>query len=220
MKARKKIDAKFIKARQELIDKGIVKNKTDFAAKIGSYPTVIAQIEKGVKSASISMLIRLATLFREDLDDPVFLSGYDFSQNNILFVSEASAGPSISVELKKGLDRFKLPELEGDELFAFKIKGDSMYPTIEDGDTLVCEHVLNISNLINSQIYVIISSDGINVKRLKIRKEKNKIVGLTLISDNSETNEPFEVDFSLGLHSSPSISFYKPLKRITEKGLK
>jgi len=218
MNSRKKIDNKLITIRNELIKKGIVKNRTDFASKLGSYASTIGEIESGERRASFSMIIKLLDLCKDHFT-PNYLFGFDNNEtNNIIFLTEATAGSSISNEQDSHSHRFRIPDLGGN-LFAFKIKGDSMIPTLENGDILICSEVIDKSNLKDDQIYVISSNDGVNVKRINIHKEKKIIIGLTLISDNHEIYPSVEVDFSEGLHNAPFYRLYKPLKRITENGL-
>lgn len=218
MNSRRKIDNRLIIIRDELIEKGVVKNKTDFADKLVSYSSVIGKIESGERNASFDVIIRLLDLCKDHFT-PNYLFGFDNNEvDNIVFLTEATAGSSISNEQDSNGYRFKIPDLGGD-LFAFKVKGDSMMPTLENGDILICNEVTDKSNLKNNQIYVISSNDGVNVKRVKIYKEKKAIIGMTLMSDNHKLHPPVEVDFSEGLHASPFYKLYKPLKRITENGL-
>jgi len=217
MNSRRKINNKLIAIRKEFIEKGIVKNRTEFARKLGSYPSIIGEIEDGKRNASIDMIIRLLDLCKDHFT-PNYLFGFDDNEiNNIILLTEATAGSSISSEQVNNY-RFRIPDLSGD-LIAFRVKGDSMMPTLEDGDILICSEVIDKSNLKENQIYIISSNDGENVKRIKIHKEKKAIIGLTLMSDNYKFNPPVEVDFAEGLHNSPFYRIYKPLKRITENGL-
>jgi len=180
MKSRKKIDEKILRLMKEMLGKGILKNKSQFADKLASYPTKISKIEKGECMFSLGMLIQFFENFGEFMS-PNQLFDFDDLQDNISFLIDANAGNSI--------------------------------------DILVCEKVLNQSNIKNNKIYVISSNDGVNVKRLKLTKKENIITGIVLLSDNPNGYPPMKVDFSEGVNYLPFIDIYKPVRRITENGI-
>lgn len=65
--------------------------------------------------------------------------------------------------------------------FAVEVHGDSMQPTLEEGDIVVCKPVQDISMLPGSKIVVVADENGeLIVKRLKKDKEGN----IVLTSDN------------------------------------
>lgn len=85
------------------------------------------------------------------------------------------------------LPKFSLPNqkfLQG-TLRCFDVAGDSMEPTLIDGDKIICRKVDNdswLNNIKSDFVYVIITDNGIVVKRLQNNlKTKGTI---TLISDN------------------------------------
>ena len=217
MNKKRDINKMLILFRTEMIDKRIVRNKSEFADKLASDTSTLSKIEKGDRSVSLDMIIRLLTIFSEYIT-PNFLFGIENIEDNISLLVNASAGSSISTEFDNSITKFKIPGLSG-KYIAFRVKGDSMTPTLENDDILICEEILNQSELENNKIYVVSSNDGVNVKRIKVLKKGNSIIGITLLSDNPHGNPPIEIDFSEGLYSSPFYNVYNPIRRITEKGL-
>lgn len=217
MKQRRIISEKFLEIRDYLLEKGIVKNRTEFASKIGTYTHTISKCEKGERNVPIAQIIKLIEKFGEFFNSN-YLFGFEEDLNNIVFLTEATAGPSIQTEIERDFKGFKIPELRG-ELWAFKVKGDSMLPTLENGDILICREIRETSQIKDNQIYVVNYSEGINVKRVKLKKQKSKVIGVTLLSDNFEENLPKEIEFTQGLHDFPFTKFYLPTDRITKNGL-
>lgn len=181
----------FNRAIEDLINKKVFKNVTQCAKALNTQPHILSKIRngtRGVPHAFIESLIELGYT-------PNFLYGFEDEDEiplNINYVPiDIHAGNSkanISEIVKDNqLERFRFPSfmnLEG-ELFAFKIKGDSMDPTIKDGDLVICREFENLINIVDGNVYVILYEDEFVVKRLKkIKNFDNKIVRINLISDN------------------------------------
>jgi phage repressor protein C with HTH and peptisase S24 domain len=66
----------------------------------------------------------------------------------------------------------------------FPVKGDSMIPTFYPGDILICEYVENLSYLKDNECYVVVSTEGICVKRCINAVKKRKAI--IIESDNQE----------------------------------
>jgi phage repressor protein C with HTH and peptisase S24 domain len=69
---------------------------------------------------------------------------------------------------------------------AFYIQGDSMTPTISNGDMVLCCTVDSIQKIEENDLYAIITRTGKTlIKRVQIIRNRNsKIIQLKLISDN------------------------------------
>ncbi len=120
--------------------------------------------------------------------------------NNICFTNiEAFAGNSVEWDSfrQENQDYFHIPGLEGGELFAFPIKGNSMLPVINDGDIVVCKPLRNMNEFKENKIYAINDSGSIWVKH--VQKEinpKNGLLQLKLISANHLEHDPFHIEVS------------------------
>lgn len=81
------------------------------------------------------------------------------------------------------LPTFNLPNINSGTFRMFQVSGHSMYPTISDGSYVVGEWVENlVKDVKDNRIYVIISEEGILVKRVLNRLKKYG--NLYLKSDN------------------------------------
>ena len=91
------------------------------------------------------------------------------------------------------LPKFSIPNLEGN-LLAFEINGDSMYPTITNGDIVVCEPLERGDPLRDNNVYVVVT-DVVVAKRIQqVKSDGGASDQLRLISDNSAVYKPYEVD--------------------------
>ena len=78
---------------------------------------------------------------------------------------------------------------------AFYIKGDSMSPTILNGDLVICRKIESYAFVEENELYVLITTSGtVFVKRIqKIRDRNSKVIQLKLISDNFRNHKPFKI---------------------------
>jgi repressor LexA len=100
--------------------------------------------------------------------------------NVILYNIDASAGGLIAAQNAQGeyLDQWFIPDLIGEHI-AISVLGNSMSPTMENGDKIVAKECFR-NDLRDGQIYIIISTDNnVRVKRLRMGNEV-----LMLWSDN------------------------------------
>ena len=82
------------------------------------------------------------------------------------------------------LDTMSLPGFENGDFRAFEVSGTSMVPTFEPGDLVVCEHIERPEDIVDKQCYVLVTTEGICIKRVTNMVEKR---GYLLIeSDNPE----------------------------------
>lgn len=210
------VNQRFKQVYAELEKRNLIKGKSDIAKKLGTYNHVINSILKGQRNITVDQLSRLFELY--DIN-----ANYLFGASESLFMEEEVAGelPVRSVNERntdgrqnitlvpgpamagyalehqdtaflEGLQRFSIPDLEG-QLIAFEISGDSMMPTITNGDVVVCEPLDRGEPLRDNHVYVIVT-DVVVAKRIQQIKEDNQLLQLRLISDNDAVYKPYEVD--------------------------
>lgn len=214
------VNQRFKDVFEELEKLNLIKGKSDIAKKLGTYNHVINSILKGQRNITVDQLNKLFLLFGIDanylfgLAPDMFLNGIpgreDFPsmslgernmrsgrQNITLVPNRALAGYAIEhhdADFMKELPKFSVPNMEG-SLIAFEISGDSMYPTVTNGDVVICEPLERGDTLRDNHVYVIVT-DVVVAKRVQQIREENEAVQLRLISDNGTVYKPYEVDIS------------------------
>lgn len=188
----------FNRAIEDLIDnRKQFKNVSECAKALKTTTTILAEIRKGNRGVPHSLIEKI---MKFDYT-PNYLYGREDEEEiplNINYVPvDIHAGNSkanISEIVKDNqLERFRFPSfmnLEG-ELFAFNVKGDSMEPTINDGDLVICRKFENPTTIVDGNIYVVLYDNEFVVKRLKkIKNFDNKVVRIDFISDNQNSENP------------------------------
>lgn len=191
---------RFIYIFKQLIENEIVKSAADFGRTLGlnNPAQSMNNILKGKREVSKDMLRSLYNVYNvnpsfiEKGVKPLFL---DVNQKkdtatlespNILFVPErAAAGYSIGFsdpEYFETLPSGRIPGFEGRYYQGFPVIGDSMYDTLHPGDWVICSKVNELQNIINNEVYVIVTDEGIVVKRVQNRVNVNNEI--IMISDN------------------------------------
>jgi transcriptional regulator with XRE-family HTH domain len=183
----------------------------EFANKLGIKRSLVGAYEEERADPRIDVLEIVADMFKLTLDE-LLLKDVSNTSNNYMarrrqmkmaavdrnvihFVPvKAAAGYLASYadsEFIDELNTFTLPMLSGGNYRAFEIIGDSMLPT-PSGSIIVGEKVEDITDIKNSQAYIVVSrSEGIVYKRVeKNNRAKNK---LTLVSDNPQY-QPYQVN--------------------------
>lgn len=194
-----------------------IKGKSDLAKKLDTYNHVINSILKGQRNITVEQLSKLFQFYEVNanylfgLSDEMFFPNrmddaslatrsasemHLFGRNNIKLVPNvARAGDALDPNNRAEADefpRFSIPNLEGD-LWAFRIDGDSMLPTVTNGDLIVCEKLDRGEPLRDNQVYVIVT-DVVVAKRIQQIREGVQVTGLRLISDNSDVYKPYDID--------------------------
>ncbi len=198
----------------ELEKLNLIKGKSDIAKKLSTYNHVINSILKGQRNITVDQLNKLFDTYGLNanylfgISDEMFLGGvpsfgeiptkslglrnFAGRQNITLVPNRAVAGYALEhqdSEWMAELPKFSIPNFEG-KLIAFEISGDSMMPTITNGDIVVCDPLERGDPLRDNHVYVVVT-DVVVAKRIQQVKEENQ---LRLISDNSVVYKPYEVD--------------------------
>lgn len=80
-------------------------------------------------------------------------------------------------EYVETLPTWSVPGLKGGTYRSFEVIGPSMAPTLKSGDRVVGRWVENFDNIVENHVHVVVTKDGIVVKRVQNRiKERGKIV--------------------------------------------
>jgi len=211
------VNQRFKKVFEELERLNIIRGKSDIAKHLGTYNHVINSILKGQRNITVEQLNKLFETYKINANyifgtsEDLFLGYIDaeglatrpFSdkvqlktKNNIsLIPNKAMAGYALShqdANYLNNLKRFTIPGMEGD-LTAFEISGDSMMPSITNGDIVICQEIERGLPLRDNHVYVVVS-DVVVAKRIQQVKENNKLVRLRLISDNDDVYKPYTIE--------------------------
>ena len=90
-------------------------------------------------------------------------------------------------EFIESLPTLAVPGLKGGTHRAFEVKGASMLPTHHPGSISICRYVESFSEIRDRRVYVLVTRDGVVLKRVLNRvEEEGKLI---LISDNENKRE-------------------------------
>ena len=157
-------------------------------------PSTISMYENGQREPNFEVLESLADFFNVDLN---YLLGKTNKTTKIILDSESSKGIQIPVlgtvpagipitAVEDIIDYEEIPkswENQG-EFFGLKIKGDSMYPTLENGDVVIVKKQSTADN--GDTVIVMVNGDDATCKRYE-RSE----TGIMLIPNNNAYNPVF-----------------------------
>lgn len=209
------VNQRFREVFEALQSRHQIRGKSDLAQEIGTYNHVVNNVLKSKRNITIDQLTKLFEKYGINanymfgLSDDMFLVQEDVptygrrdmhivGRNNIVLVNErARAGYATEhqdTRYLESLQRFSVPGMEG-QLVAFEISGDSMTPTITNGDLVICEPIERGTPLYDNQVYVVVT-DVVVAKRVRQQREGQSLVGLELISDNRLMYQPYEVDLT------------------------
>ncbi len=87
------------------------------------------------------------------------------------------------LEYEKELFSFTLPNFNSGTYRAFEVEGDSMQPTIRHADYVICSFVENWKYFKPGYVYVVVTHESVNVKRIPQRLNQDN--EFTLHSDNT-----------------------------------
>lgn len=122
--------------------------------------------------------------------------GINFSPNILFTNVEAFASNTVGVDLLEEHQRFHIPGVTGD-LVAFNIKGNSMAPTIMTGDMVICAPLEEKNEMIDNEIYAVVTSNSVYVKRvIRYFDRLKNWTHLKLISDNNAEFDPFILEIA------------------------
>lgn len=210
------VNQRFQTVYHELEKRNIIKGKSDIAKQLGTYNHVINSILKGQRNITVDQLNKLFDnygvdanylfgnsdhMFLPDADIPGGIPAHDLEErqfssrgNIVLAPLKALAGDAVGQDIGAGanLPRFSIPGLTGD-LIAVEINGDSMLPTITNGDLVICERLERGTPLRDNHVYVVVT-DVVVAKRVQQIKRGTDVSHLRLISDNDAVYKPYEVD--------------------------
>ena len=189
-----------------LIENKANNNKKKFAEMIGFAPQVVSNIVSGRKSKpSFDVLNAIKTSFDDVFSDWLLTGEGEMLKNEIKIPNkktENNGVPLIPVEAMAGWGQgdvavmdyeteiYKIPEFDKLKVdFMIKVKGSSMYPKYNSGDTVACRKIALGSFFQWNKVYVLDTSQGAMVKRIKKSTQEEHVL---CVSDN-KSYDPFDL---------------------------
>lgn len=205
------VTQRFIKCHNQLKEEGTVRSSRQFAMSLEYLPQSLSEILKGRRDVTIELLRKAVDKYKINPvyiytgEGPMFMSEEDHKSFRVLtIVTNAQdderivhvpvpAQAGYASELSdptfiQDLPTFTLPDYKykvGTHR-AFDVSGDSMEPTLFEGDKVICsflEPTLWETSIKDNFVYVIVTRGDVLIKRLtnKIKSDKQ----LLLTSDNN-----------------------------------
>ncbi len=206
-----------LKSKGEIIKNDRQKSKMAFAEKLGTKGHIVDLYLKGKRKITYEQVKKLCSFYEVNEEYMFQGKGTPFSDSNkngensepeklqnalginfstnVLFTNiEAFASNTVSANLWEENHTFQIPGMYGD-LVAFNINGNSMAPTILNGDTVICQPLSNNDEILEGEIYAVVSDQSVWVKRVKRDFSKSHSwTHFKLISDNFEEFPPFSIE--------------------------
>ena len=212
------VTQRFINCHNKLRKEQRVKSSRQFAMQLEYLPQSLSEILKNRRDVTIELIRKAVEVYKMNPvylfsgEGPLFMKEDDHKNFKVLTIVTDSqnderivhvpipaqagyASESSDPTFVQELPTYTLPDYKykvGTHR-SFDVSGDSMEPTLFEGDKVVCSYLeptLWENSLKDSYVYVFVTKGDVLVKRVqnKIREEKS----VTLISDNAYY-EPYDV---------------------------
>lgn len=184
---------------QTVVDQLAQGNKKQFAEMTGKSASHIYKICRGMSRPSMAYLQELYNEYRVDLtwlltgeqSDAANPAGVIANSEQVhapMFDVQASAGAGMMVEAEDIADYFTFNKsflsrqlgVSGEQLAFVTISGDSMMPTLRDGDQVLVD--MSQKNIQSGSIYLLNTDTGLVAKRIRPLDNSS----LDIISDNQD----------------------------------
>ncbi len=213
------VTQRFIKCHNKLREENRVRSSRQFALSLDYLPQSLSEILKGRRDVTIELLRKAVAIYKINPlyiytgEGPMFMTEEDHQSFRVLTIvtnthdderivhvpvpaQAGYAGEMPNPTFIQDLPTFTLPDYKykvGTHR-SFDVAGDSMEPTLFEGDKVVCsfiEPTLWETSLKDNYVYVVVTRGDVVVKRVINRLKERKQVELH--SDNS-FYEPYNVN--------------------------
>lgn len=202
---------RFIKCHDRLLASNMVKSSRQFAMSLDYLPQSLSEIVKGRRDVTIELLrkaierYKLNASFLFNGEGDMFSDEQSKKKEYVLTVVTDNAQEEkivhVPIPAQAGyggqlmdpnffleLESYSLPEFNNSRgtFRSFSVSGDSMEPSLFEGDKIVCSHIEKDqwrSTVKNGYVYVIITHNDVLVKRVANNIDSD--ASIRLISDNS-----------------------------------
>jgi phage repressor protein C with HTH and peptisase S24 domain len=212
------VTQRFINCHDKLRKEQRVKSSRQFAMQLEYLPQSLSEILKNRRDVTIELLRKAVEVYKVNPvylftgEGPMFMKEEDHKNFRVLTIVTDSqnderivhvpipaqagyASESSDPTFVQELPTYTLPDYKykvGTHR-SFDVSGDSMEPTLFEGDKVVCSYLepsLWESSLKDSYVYVFVTKGDVLVKRVQNKIREEKVI--TLISDN-HYYEPYDM---------------------------
>lgn len=204
------VTLRFVACHDRLRNERKVKSSRQFALALDYLPQNLNEVLKGKRDIPLDVIrkgvevYKINPLFLYSGDGAMFLDEEGNDSFRVLTVATDSVGEErilhIPVAAQAGyatelldpifyqeLPAYNLPDrrFQFGSFRSFDVSGDSMYPTLKEGDKVICQYVDPgdwISGIRDQHVYVIVTRTNVLVKRVVNNLQRHR--HLELISDN------------------------------------
>lgn len=212
------VTQRFIACHDKLKDDGKVRSSRQFALKLDYLPQSLSEILKGRRDVTIELLRKAVEVYNLNPaylltgDGPIYkeeigkglrvltvvTDSKDHAERIVHVPKPAQAGYAGHITdptFVEQLPSYTLPNMMhmGGTFRSFDVAGDSMEPTLFEGDQIVCSYMEPdywAGSIKDNYVYVFVTQDDVLVKRAQNCIQKEGLV--RLISDNP-FYEPYEL---------------------------
>lgn len=170
-------------------EKGL--SREDVAKLLGIELQTYGKIERGAIKLTVERLYELADILgtspnmilnhhKQEQENSASLSSK--ANWNVVYVPvQAQAGRLSEIDKTTLKEYYHVPGLSGNDNVMIDVEGDSMFPTISNGDKVIIKQ-LESSTIRGGEIYVVDTVDGMAIKRVFENQEDKNLIELH--SDN------------------------------------
>jgi len=205
------VTQRFIKCHDKLRDDNRVRSSRQFALSLDYLPQSLSEILKGRRDVTIELLrkaiekYKLNPVYLFTGDGPMFMMEEDHQDFRVLTIVTNSeederivhvpipaqagyAGEAANPAFIQELPTFTLPDYnyKTGTHRSFDVAGDSMEPTLTEGDKVICSYVeptIWENTIKNGHVYVVVMQGDVIVKRVNNQLAEERC--LELFSDNN-----------------------------------
>lgn len=189
-----------------MISQNIIESQEDLAEKLGYNASSVSQIVTGLKPLSEKFAKKICSLTEGKVNINYLLSGngqmliekekqFRDAKGMVLplvpFLAMGGYNEDNWTALINDCPLYAVPDIKTPADFLIKVGGDSMNPTYNEGDLLVCKMLDEVLFFQWGKTYVVDTSQGVMIKNIYEDKENKD--NILLVSENKDKYPPFAV---------------------------